>query len=681
VGVVTVTTQPVPLVTELPGRLEASRVAQVRARATGIVQKRLFREGSDVKAGQVLFQIDAAPYQAAWTAPGSAGACRGQLVAGQAQASATSRWPRPRPISQQEYANAQAAQKQAEADVAAGTAPRCMTARINLGYATVKAPIGGPHRPRAGDRRRAGGPGRGHADGADPAGRPAVRQLHPVGVRGAALAQGARRRPAQARRRQQRGRGARGAGRRQRPTRKRQAAVQSDLAVDAATGQVSLRAELPNPQGLLLPGLYVQGAAGAGPCAQAIKLPQQAVMRSRRRATRCWWWAPTASGAAAGQVVAAQGNALGGARWPEGRRAGDGRRLPEDDVPGAPVNPVPWSPRAGRRRRSRGQVPRGGAPPRPRPWPPAAEDALPWPVSSSTGRSLPGSSRCSSRCWARAAINKLPVAQYPTVAPPAIVITAAYPGASAKVLEDSVLSVIEQELNGAPGLIYMESVAQANGAGAITATFEPGTDADLAQIEVQNRLSRATPRLPAAVVQQGVRVDKARSNFLLFVSLTSSNPADDPVAWATTPRATSSPSCSAFPAWARRSCSAPSAPCASGSTRPSCRASACSRPMSTTHPGAERPGVGRHPGRTAQRARPADERHRGGQRPAGQCRAVRRHRAARQHRRQQRAPADVARIELGAQGYGSFSRLNGQPAPASASSWRPPATRWPRPTR
>ena len=128
-----------------------------------------------------------------------------------------------------------------------------------------------------------------------------------------------------------------------------------------------------------------------------------------------------------------------------------------------------------------------------------------------------------------AAITKLPVAQYPAVAPPAIVISAAYPGASAKVLEDSVLSVIEQELNGAPGMIYMESVAQANGGGSITATFEPGSNIDLAQIEVQNRLARATPRLPAAVVQQGVRIDKSRSNFLLFVSLTSSNAADDPV--------------------------------------------------------------------------------------------------------------------------------------------------------
>ena len=129
-----------------------------------------------------------------------------------------------------------------------------------------------------------------------------------------------------------------------------------------------------------------------------------------------------------------------------------------------------------------------------------------------------------------AAITQLPVAQYPTVAPPSIVITTAYPGASAQVLEDSVLAVIEQELNGAPGLIYMESSADANGLGTITATFEPGTNVSIAQIEVQNRLSRATPRLPSAVVQQGVRVDKARSNFLMVVMMTSKNPAYDPVA-------------------------------------------------------------------------------------------------------------------------------------------------------
>ncbi|PKO30701.1 MAG: multidrug efflux RND transporter permease subunit [Betaproteobacteria bacterium HGW-Betaproteobacteria-9] len=127
-------------------------------------------------------------------------------------------------------------------------------------------------------------------------------------------------------------------------------------------------------------------------------------------------------------------------------------------------------------------------------------------------------------------ITQLPIAQYPPVAPPSIVINATYPGASAKTLEDSVLSVIEQEMNGSPGLIYMEAVAQANGTGSITLSFEPGSNADLAQVDVQNRLSRATPRLPSAVTQQGVRVDKSRNNFLLFAILSSDDPAWNPVA-------------------------------------------------------------------------------------------------------------------------------------------------------
>src|SRR3990167_1140715 len=124
-------------------------------------------------------------------------------------------------------------------------------------------------------------------------------------------------------------------------------------------------------------------------------------------------------------------------------------------------------------------------------------------------------------------ITKLPVSQYPSVAPPTIVVSAAYPGASAQTLEDSVLAVIEREMNGAPGLAYMEAVSQANGTGTLTLSFEPGTNADLAQVEVQNRLSRAAPRLPAVVNQQGVRVDKSRSNFLLFTMLSSSDPQFD----------------------------------------------------------------------------------------------------------------------------------------------------------
>jgi len=128
------------------------------------------------------------------------------------------------------------------------------------------------------------------------------------------------------------------------------------------------------------------------------------------------------------------------------------------------------------------------------------------------------------------AIKVLPVAQYPSVAPPSLVISAIYPGASAHTLDEAVISVIEQQLNGSPGLAYMESVSQANGTAAITVTFEAGTNIDLAQVDIQNRLSRATPRLPAAVVQQGVNVDKSRSNFLLFITLSSTNGKMDPIA-------------------------------------------------------------------------------------------------------------------------------------------------------
>lgn len=128
------------------------------------------------------------------------------------------------------------------------------------------------------------------------------------------------------------------------------------------------------------------------------------------------------------------------------------------------------------------------------------------------------------------AVTQLPIAQYPPVAPPSIVVSAAYPGASAKTLEDSVLAVIEREMNGSPGLIYMEATAQANGTGSITLSFEPGTDPNMAQVDVQNRLSRATPRLPQAVTQQGVRVDKSDSNFLLFTMLSSSDPSFDTIA-------------------------------------------------------------------------------------------------------------------------------------------------------
>jgi multidrug efflux pump len=120
-------------------------------------------------------------------------------------------------------------------------------------------------------------------------------------------------------------------------------------------------------------------------------------------------------------------------------------------------------------------------------------------------------------------ITLLPVAQYPTIAPPSIVIDATYPGATAQILDDAVTSVIEQEMNGADGLQYVESVSEGNGAVSITVTFLPGTNPDLAAVDVQNRIKRVESRLPQAVTQQGVNVNKARSNILMFVGISSTD--------------------------------------------------------------------------------------------------------------------------------------------------------------
>ena len=143
VGVITVAPATVGLATELPGRLEASRVAQVRARAAGILQKRVFAEGGDVKAGQLLFRIDPAPYQAS---AASAQAALARSQANQTQAAALAERYKPlldaNAISKQDYINAIAAQKSAEADVALAKA-NVQTAQINLGYASVTSPIAG----------------------------------------------------------------------------------------------------------------------------------------------------------------------------------------------------------------------------------------------------------------------------------------------------------------------------------------------------------------------------------------------------------------------------------------------------------------------------------------------------------------------------------------------------------
>lgn len=344
VGVVVVAPRPVGLVTELPGRLEASRVAQVRARAAGILQQRLFREGSDVKAGQPLFRIDPAPYRAALQSA-QAALARAQANLGQA----TAQVDRFRPlveanaISKQDFVNAIAAQKSAQADVAAGQAA-VQTAQINLGYASVTAPIAG----RIGRALVTEGALVGQGEATPLA---VVQQIDPMYVNFTQPANEVLRL-----------RRALAAGQLQRASGTEAARVRivledgsehpqpgrllfSDLSVDPSSGQITLRAEVPNPQGLLLPGLYVRVRLEQAQADNAITLPQQAVTRSSQGDTVM---VVGSDGKVAPRPVKV-GSAQGG-HWVvlEGLKAGE--QVMVDGFqklrgPG-PVKPVPWQPGA-----------------------------------------------------------------------------------------------------------------------------------------------------------------------------------------------------------------------------------------------------------------------------------------------------------------------------------------------
>ncbi len=121
------------------------------------------------------------------------------------------------------------------------------------------------------------------------------------------------------------------------------------------------------------------------------------------------------------------------------------------------------------------------------------------------------------------AVFRLPIMQYPAIAAPQVAINATYPGASAKTVEDSVVQVIEQQLNGIDGLLYIQSDSAADGTATLTLTFKAGTNADIAQVQVQNKLQSAVPLLPPEVQQQGLRVTKPTRNFLIVVGFISTD--------------------------------------------------------------------------------------------------------------------------------------------------------------
>jgi membrane fusion protein (multidrug efflux system) len=278
VGAITVQPRAVGLVTELPGRLEASRVAQVRARVAGILLKRLFVEGSDVKAGQLLFQIDSAPYQSV-VAGAQASLARAQANVTQAAAQAERYKPllEANAISKQDYINAVAAQKTAEADVASAKA-NLQSGQINLGYASVTAPIAG----RIGRALVTEGALVGQGEATQLA---VVQQINPMYVNFTqsttdvlalrrAVASGKFKR-------------AGGADSGEVTIVLEDGSVYpqkgkllfSDLTVDPTSGQITLRAEVANPAGVILPGMYVRVRIEQAQTASGIVVPQQAVQR------------------------------------------------------------------------------------------------------------------------------------------------------------------------------------------------------------------------------------------------------------------------------------------------------------------------------------------------------------------------------------------------------------------
>jgi membrane fusion protein (multidrug efflux system) len=342
VGVVTVAPGDIGLVSELPGRLEASRVAQVRARAAGIVQKRLFREGSDVRAGQPLFSIDAAPYQAA-AASAQATLARAQANLVQANGLVERYAPlvQANAISKQEYANAVAAQKSAEAEVAVGRAT-VRTAEINLNYAGVTAPIAG----RIGRSLVTEGALVGQGEATPLA---VIQQINPMYVNFTqSAAEALKLRRAFEQGQLQRAAGTEGASVRivledgsvyARPGR----LLFTDLTVDPTSGQITLRAEVPNPTGELLPGLYVRVRLEQATAGNAILLPQQAVTRGAQGDTVM---VVGADGKVAPRKIRVGGEQAG--QWVvlEGLKAGEQVMVDgfQKLQPGATVKPVPWRP-------------------------------------------------------------------------------------------------------------------------------------------------------------------------------------------------------------------------------------------------------------------------------------------------------------------------------------------------
>lgn len=340
VAVLVVKPRSVVLTTELPGRTSPYRVAEVRPQVSGLIQKRLFVEGSDVKAGALLYQIDPAPFQAALdNALGALGRAEANLLPARARAERLKELLNDKSVSQQDYDDAQGAWRQAEADVKFWKAA-VDTARINLAYARITSPISG----RIGRSSVTEGA---VVTAYQPVPLAVVQELHPIYV-DVTQATGELLR---LQKQLEQGRLVRN-GASQNTARliledgsiyPWEGTVQfQDISVDPTTGTVVLRTIFPNPQGVLLPGMFVRALIEEGVNENAILIPQQAVLRDPK-------------GNPLVMIVGADGRAevrpvtlqrAIGAEWLVAAGLAAGERVIVEGLfrvrPGVPVVQVPW---------------------------------------------------------------------------------------------------------------------------------------------------------------------------------------------------------------------------------------------------------------------------------------------------------------------------------------------------
>ena len=521
VKVVASRSETVPVNNEYVGRVAAYRSVEVRARVEGILERRHFVEGAEVKKGDLLYTIDPTPYRIALN---DAQADQARSAANLASARSKERRLAPlvkeNAISQQDYDDAVTAVKQTEALLAVSNA------NVERGSNQPGLYPGDGHRVRqdrrcAGARGALGGPRRIHPpDHGGPAG-PGYVNFN-VADRDALIL----------RRELSAGRVKTGEGTGSAQARlflpdgsefERSGRLDfSESQVNPSTGTITLRVVMPNPAQKLLPGMYVRVVYTAGARPDTILIPQKAVTKTPTGISPGWSalenkverrdlvvgeWLKSdwiiEKGLGAGEKSWLRAAALAARRGgePLALDAGCGWCRWSGGIAGCRgCSPLLW------------------------------RQPLTWRPDHGILRQTPGDGdrhRPALHVIGVLASTQLAVEQYPNVAPPQVQITATYPGASPETLETTVAAPLEREMNGIAGLLYMQSTSSASGLMQLQVFFQPGTDLDLAAVEVNNRAKRVESLLPQEVLRNGLRVDKTNPQILQVLVLQSEDPRFD----------------------------------------------------------------------------------------------------------------------------------------------------------